>query len=408
MVWLLYSRHWRTMQRLIPLALVVLYFSYVVSVGNKFGIPDPYVRYALACVVVQAVALTVTTIALIGFKEWNARKAAKKERIVAEIREAMVEYALPMDAADSAPVERRLLDAAASRPDEFVSVWESTLHSVKGPAQERIQELFLKTGLIRKLESSVRDVNPGKAMRAVWLLRRLRPGAFDVKKLEQALNHPVEAVRSSACISLASSGTPEQQTLVLERLPNLPFWLRVSVFQQLEHGSPALERFLQSAFHSNDPKLLLAALEFLLSQERIHPVGKASGLAASPHVEVRIKFYRALPLLVTDEDPASLVKIGLRDADWRVRSMAVQACGKLRLASLAPELERQFEAAKTRIEAVHLASALAGVSSDAHARLDRFLHSDSELQRAVAAGVLEEVMLRPSAAPTRRSQGERG
>lgn len=392
------------MQRLIPLALVALYFAYVVSVGNKFGIPDPYVRYALACVVVQSVTLTLTTVALIGFKEWNATKASKKERIVAQIRESMVEYALPLEAADSTEVERKLLEISKSNPDEFVSVWESTLHSVKGPAQERIQELFAKTGLIRKLESSVSDANPGNAMRSVWLLRRLRPGAFDVKKLEQALNHPVEAVRSSACISLAASGTAEQQALVLERLPSLPFWLRVSVFQQLEHGSPALDRFLQTAFQSNDPKLLLAALEFLLSQERIHAVGRASGLAASPHIEVRIKFYRVLPLLVTDEDPAHLIGIGLRDPDWRVRSMAVQACGKLRLSTLAPELERQFEAAKTRIEAVHLASALANVSPDAHARLDRFLLSEAELQRAVAAGVLEEAMLRPSAVPNRKSQ----
>ena len=177
----------------------------------------------------------------------------------------------------------------------------------------------------------------------------------------------------------------------------LPFWLRVAVIHQLAEDSPTLQSFLEEAFRSGDSRQVLTALEFILSQNRVHTVGSVSHLVKNPNAEVRIKLFRALPLLLTEEEPAKLVSLGLLDTDWRVRVMAILASGKLRLSGLVPLLVEKLAACTQKIEASHLAHALANISPESRNRLEGFLNSDIPMARAVAASVLEEQLLRPNA-----------
>jgi hypothetical protein len=140
---------------------------------------------------------------------------------------------------------------------------------------------------------------------------------------------------------------------------------------------------------------VLAALEFVLSRQRIQPVGSATELAASPDLEVRIKFFKALPLLATVEDPASLAATGLADVDWRVRAMAARACGSLHLSSLTAALAARLSTSEHAAETGHIARALASLGGESLLRLRSFTNSDNDMTRAVTVEVLEKALLTP-------------
>jgi hypothetical protein len=202
-------------------------------------------------------------------------------------------------------------------------------------------------------------------------------------------------VRASACFALAAQGSDIQQEKVFALLPVLPFWQRIVLFQQIQVDSPALEKYLSLAFRSPDRMVVLAALEFVLSRQRIRPAGPVAELAAAKDVEVRIKFFKALPLLATAEDPASLVATGLADADWRVRAMAARACGSLHLSALTAALVARLSTSKQPAETGHIARALASLGGESLLRLHAFINSDDDMIRAVTAEVLEKALLVP-------------
>ena len=212
--------------------------------------------------------------------------------------------------------------------------------------------------------------------------------------IEKALGHPAEVVRAAARITIAARGCSESQDRVLNQLPSLPFWQRIVLFQQIPADSRALRDYLTQAFLTGDDTVVLAALEFVLSRQRLQPVSRANRLACSPSAEVRIKFFKALPFLATDEDTAVLIRRGLDDPDWRARAMTARACGVLRIASLGSELARRFAQATHPVEAGHLARALAALEGDYWQRLQEFTVAGNEMTRAVATEVIEKHLTR--------------
>ena len=225
------------------------------------------------------------------------------------------------------------------------------------------------------------------------MLRQIND-AGSLQALERALDHPSETVRASAYIALISNGSPEQQRRVFDQLARLPFWQRVVLFQQIRDDSPTLRSYVIRAFQSADSSMILVALEYILSRQRMQMAGSISRVAASEDVEVRIKLFKTLPLLIAEEDPGTLIETGLSDSDWRVRAMAARACGALHLSSLVPMLAERFGTCTHPVEAGHLAQALAAFQGDALRRLQAFTVSDSDMKRAIAGEVLERNLLR--------------
>ena len=76
---LLYSRYWQTTQRLLPIIVLALYVMSILVTALLFSwLADQFVRYALACVVVQTVSLLLLTAGLVAGKiietRWNDRR----------------------------------------------------------------------------------------------------------------------------------------------------------------------------------------------------------------------------------------------------------------------------------------------------------------------------------------------
>jgi hypothetical protein len=387
MLRVLYSRYWPLLAKLAPLVIFVLYLAAVLLVGQNLNLANPYSRYALAWVVVQSSTLILLIGGLLANKWIGVRLADRRQLRADRIAEQMVGFALRDQP------EAGLLRYAQRYPREFLKVWEGSLTTLKGSARERVLGLLPRAGLDQQLQAEVVGSDPGRAVWAISLLRELNQ-ASSLESMERALQHPAETVRASACFALAAHGSDLQQEKVFALLPALPFWQRIVLFQQI-HDSPALEKFLALTFRSADRTVVLAALEFVLSRQRIQPVGSVAELASSPDLEVRIKFFKALPLLATAEDPASLAATGLADADWRVRAMAARACGSLHLSSLTATLAAKLSISEQAAETGHIARALASLGGESLLRLRSFANSSNDMTRAVTVEVLERALLSP-------------
>src|SRR5207249_10513891 len=113
------------------------------------------------------------------------------------------------------------------------------------------------------------------------------------------------------------------------------------------------------AISSQQVVMILTALDFVISRQRLRPITNTHHLAASPNLEVRIKYFKALPLFPADaESTPSVLRSGLADSDWRVRAMAARACGLLRVSILGPPVLGGIGAGKTSAEGGHVARPL--------------------------------------------------
>jgi len=117
MLWLIYTRHWRRIQAVIPFALVIIYFGYVFWLGSRLNIADRFVRYAVACVVVQSVALILITCALLASKVIGAQKQERRRAIDMQIGALLATYVT--ESGDGSQ-EQQLLELAKQHPDEFL------------------------------------------------------------------------------------------------------------------------------------------------------------------------------------------------------------------------------------------------------------------------------------------------
>ena len=387
MLRILYSRYWPWLAKL-TLAILVLYLAVVLLVGQRLTLKNPYIRYALASVVIQSSTLFLVTAGLLANKWIGVRLDVRRQRREDRIAEQMVEFALGHRSEEGLP------GYAQRYPAEFLKVLESSFTTLKGSARERVLGLLAKTGLDQRLRARVMGSDPGRAIRAISLLRGLnQPSSMGA--VEAALHHPADIVRASACFALAAHGSEIQQDKVFALLPALPFWQRIVLFQQIQADSQALEKYLSLAFRSPERTLVLAALEFVLSRQRIQPAGKVAELAAAKDLEVRIKFFKALPLLATAEEPASLVATGLADSDWRVRAMAARACGFLHLSELTATLAARLLTSTHAAETGHIARALASLGGESLLRLHSFTEPYDDMTRAVTAEVLERTLVLP-------------
>jgi hypothetical protein len=384
---LIYSKYWPYFLKCAPLGIFALFAGAVMMVGRQLEVENIYIRYALACVLVQSIGIALMTLALFGGKALALRLNAQRKREVDRVSDRMARFV------QSGEGEAALIAEAARYPAAFLAVWEDSVHRVKGTARRRVCDLLLSSGLGPQLQAQVGDSNPGRALRAIALLRQIND-AGSLEAIERALDHPSETVRASAYIALVSNGSAEQQRLVFDQLPRLPFWQRVVLFQQIRDDSPTLKSYVTRAFQSADSSMILAALEYILSRQRMQMAGSIGRVATSAEVEVRIKLFKTLPLLIAEEDPGALIATGLSDPDWRVRAMAARACGALRLSALIPMLAERFGICTHAVEATHLAQALAALQGDALRRLQAFTVSDSDMKRAIAAEVLEKNLLR--------------
>ena len=90
---LLYSRYWPATQRLLPWIFLALYFVSIVVTAWPFSrLADRFVRYALACVIVQTGSLLLLTAGLVAGKIIATRWSDRRQRRIDKISDLVAKY----------------------------------------------------------------------------------------------------------------------------------------------------------------------------------------------------------------------------------------------------------------------------------------------------------------------------
>ncbi len=380
------SRHWNAFVRVAVVSLLAGFCGLVwLAHRNLGGIRDPALRLALSFIGVQLALLLSMTVALVAAKHFqNIRSASRRKRLL-EAEQVLTEFA-------TGGPEAPLLVNARRFPDEFLSAIDRTLDWLRGNSRDRVVELFEKTGLFTRTLHDTVHPEPHRALRAILLLAKM-PSARAQQALGVAMEHPEPVVRMAALRSVVAIGSPEARVHVLDVLPKLGLWEKLVLFQSVPYNDPMLEQFLQRAIRSNQDDMILVALECILCRQRTVPVWADPGLMQSGNVEVRIKFFKALPYLHIDGDPLGLLATGLDDADWRVRAMAAKSCAHFRDPALSGRLMDLIASSSQQAEVHHAARALAAMGGHGIEWLSVLKRSDREMIRRTVSEALEQRLL---------------
>ncbi len=384
---ILYSRRWPLVSRLVVMVTVILFVSTVFSVSSYISYNvDLYVRIAAAFVLVEAAILVLLSLCLIQGKLGMVRRRRLRQERLDALRDLVAQYA------GGGQTEPPLLAAAQEWPLEFLDVVEDSLCALKGSARERVEHLLKKSEAFPALLDQADDRSPHRALKAISLLRRVNDLRCETAILG-ALSHPEALVQMAARIAVLRGDNKEAQWEILQDIPTLPFWQRLVLFHQVPSDSDILPRFLGRCFQSGQEELKLAALEFILSRQRFFPARDHHRLGSSPNLEIRIKYFKALPWLADGTETSSILRVGLSDPDWRVRAMAARACGQLQSTELAPVLLEVLKSALVPAEASHAARALAAFGGEARRELETLSSGGSEMAHRVISEAIEKEAL---------------
>ena len=157
--------------------------------------------------------------------------------------------------------------------------------------------------------------------------------------------------------------------------------------------SPLLPAFVTRALRSGEDQRILAALELVLTQQRLFPAPAPMRLARAANPEIRIKFFKALPFLQLAGEVPLVLQAGLEDPDWRVRAMAARACAHFRPAALTDRLLEMCRRFEHPSEAAHAARALATMGGEGWLRLQDIANSADASARHIATEAVERHIL---------------
>ncbi|MBM3773870.1 MAG: hypothetical protein FJW37_01760 [Acidobacteria bacterium] len=375
---LLYLRCWPAIARVFTVfAAAALGLAVWLAARFFSGIADVFFRYVIACIAVQSVVLVLLTMVLALGKCLSLRASRARSAHIRLLEDLLADHAAGL-------VDRgAVLEASNRYAQEFVEVCSRSFELLRGASQRALEELLLDSRAYQELLRDTCSPYPPRALRAISLLSHV--GAPEaLAAIERAVRNPVALVAMEARIALLRVGPEDVQREILEHLPHLPFWQRVVLLHHLPENSPLLASFVSGALASPDDDRILAALELVLGRQKLLPVENFARLAASANIEVRIRFFKALPFLLGLEWPVEVLRTGLADPDWRVRAMAARACGHMQAAECAPQLRQILVSSVNSIEAGHAARSLAKMGGEAWKSLQTFAWSVSENVRASA------------------------
>lgn len=380
---LVYSRNWPRIAQLLVGTILMGYICCVMLTARSLQqIDDPVVRYAVAFVIVQSTIFALLVAVLLAGKlvrvRWEWFRATRIGRLTKLL-------------ADPA-ADREVLEASRKWPAEFFTVIEDAVQALKGSVRQRVIGLLQASGLYPKLLHETLHRNPARAIRAISLLGQLET-ADARAAVRRGLEHRIGAVRQAARKAILQGSDQTAQRKLLDAAPKMSGWQRMVMYHFAPADTALLPGFIAEALQSGNDERTLAALELVLTQQRVVFARAPVGLARNSNSEVRIKFFKALQFLQVDGDIPLALQAGLEDTDWRVRAMAARACGHFRPAILADRLLEICRSFEHPSESAHAGRALAIMGGEGWFRLQDVANSDGGAARRIATEAVERHML---------------
>ncbi|MCX6596260.1 MAG: hypothetical protein NTV70_07820 [Acidobacteria bacterium] len=197
-------------------------------------------------------------------------------------------------------------------------------------------------------------------------------------------------MRAAARAGLLRLGSPEQGLRLFQDLGDAPLWERILFYHHVGENHELTRTFLTRALGGDDVIQLRLALEFVGALGRYLDVEVPLALAGHPDLEIRIKFFKALPYLRFRGPVGEALRGGLRDPDWRVRSMDAAAAAHLHETTVTEDLLRLCTVFSHASEAAYAGRALASFGGASARQIEAILHHASPETRGIAAELIEE------------------
>lgn len=385
---LLHSSHWAIVARVAAVVLLALFLlatwwtaGFYSSFGNRI------VQYALAFITVQVALLLLVAAGLMVAKTIILRLEKVREAWQRAIEQLLTEALLFQRNQEG------LLAACKRHPEQAEAAFGLALRRLRGEVRMEAERLFIESGLYDRLVKDILSKNPNRALFAVTLIREVDTDAAR-EGIRAALLHPFPIVRLAARVAVLKNGSDQARREVLDHVGTLPFWQRLALFHYVPNDSGLIREYLEHALASRDEEAMLAALEFVLTRQKGFPLSDHVPwkLQQSKNVEVRIKLFKTLPFLSAARNAAGVVKAGLEDPDWRVRSMAARAAGILRVEESKGRLLGIAAGSGSLVEVAHAARAALMLRDDATLELEQLAVRCNPERAAVLTQILSEAL----------------
>ncbi len=302
---------------------------------------------ALAFAAVQIVAIIVIVAVLFARKQWNVVRAARSQRVVPHVQEALALHSIGIDQ------RQRIDELRRQAPDDVRETLFAMLASTRGEPRDRMAALTADLGFAERRRQGTLD----------WarnVIRLRRGEAFE--EIVAAVAHQSLLVRAIAAEELA------------------PYAAEIS--------EPAIAHGLESA----DLAVIVTTLDMLRAWRRAIEIPGVVRLLDHADGRVRRRALLVLPYAAAGAPPESLapgVLAALDDQNGGVRQAAALAAGRLGLGNAVQALAAHLTDPDRHV-AVAAAFALAALGDRGNAVLERAVLSRDRAAAAAAFEAMEK------------------
>lgn len=374
----------RALITLAALSIVAFLVACVVwFAGQVTWVSGRIMQYAVAFTLLEAFALVFMVLGLVTVKairQVRQRENARRKQVVLELLFGDCNF-LEAD------------HLASCWPEQFLEAAAEALGVLPGTERKPILQIIHRDSCRSLLLAEVEATQTYRVARAIRLLGELQDQECWTA-IRKKLDHSSGFVRVAAAQAILRQGPDDWKLEILLALPRMQLWARLVISHSIAPGEPALNLFFAKMFASvDDDDLVLAGLDMVCTRRLVETTLVSRGLAGSANREVRIRFFKAIPYLNVDGDITSVLRQGLGDQDWTVRTMAAKASAHFRPAALAHSLVTICRSARNPVEARHAARALAALGGEAYLQLERLAGAGVDILSQIAAEVVEERIL---------------
>jgi hypothetical protein len=329
---------------------------------------SPEFALALALTLVQGGLVLGLAVTLAIIRVFDQAQDRKFRAVSPRIRAVLADCSF-----GRAPTEM-VKDLAAEYPEEFDKVFDEVISIVRGEARRRLGRAAEDSGLVQRWVGVSTSGNTDKRARAMAALGVVGNAAA-IEVLLRALHDPADVVRLEAGLALVRVGGEDETEQVFEFALSQNGLIRFLIMEALRWRAQFLcNGPLRRYLRSGDAAQILACLETVEAWRVALDLPEMPALLKHPSPAVRERGYRILPYLTSAEEYRGAILSGMSDSEERVRTAAVFAAGRLKLATALPLLESRLNEGDGRL-ALTAAYSLAEIGPDGVGVLERAVMS---------------------------------
>lgn len=347
---------------------------------------DPVLR-AVAFLMGGYAALIILLFEVALLRGRRRRRATEaSSQIAPQVRQALVAHLA------GANELQRLTEFQAKAPREVAAAILSYQDFVAGAARDSLCELTMQLGLVHQWREEIRTRDVKKLRQvyaALVFISAYEPcrRVTDVI-LDEALDHKDRDVRLLCAQALAEYGDARTVERIFQMAVRETLLGRILVTEPLrQHSMELCRRALPEALRSDDPDIVLGALEIILAWERALPISGLEAHFEHPRRDIRAAALRCAPFSMASPEMEAAVARALDDPEPEVEIAAATAAARLRIPAALPSLVRCLHSGIAPV-ARTAAGALAELPPAGLAALEKAAGSPEPVTAAAAAEVL--------------------